>query len=437
MKLNVFLSSVFLLLLQPPLARSQTLEVLHYFQGADGSSPSAGLTLGRDGNFYGAAASGGANNHGTLFQMAPGGVLTVLHSFALDSSDGDSPATPPVEGTNGVFYGTANFYFYCVSSGGAFTNLGNGAGGWSGSGLIPGSAGNFFGVNNSQVYQLAPDGNLTPLFTFPFHGALQLYPNLVEASDGSLYGVDENGGTNSEGMVFKITRTAGDVTDTFAELTEFNYSNGSSPTAGLIHGSDGNFYGTTRGGAPNGYGTVFRMTPDGDLTTIFAFHGTDGSGPQALIQASDGNFYGTTSVGGAQNAGTVFRLTTDGVLTSLCSFMGTNGSNPQAGLVQGPDGHLYGTTSKGGIVDSGNSSGYGTVFRVVLPPVLEAPAVTNGLITLAWRLMPGQTYQLQFSTDLANWFNQGAPETATASRVSFSEAVESNAQRFYRVMLTQ
>jgi uncharacterized repeat protein (TIGR03803 family) len=179
------------------------------------------------------------------------------------------------------------------------------------------------------------------------------------------------------------------------------------------------------------------MTPDGDLTTIFAFHGTDGSSPQALIQASDGNFYGTTSVGGERNAGTVFRLTPDGVLTSLCSCMGTNGSNPQAGLVQGPDGHLYGTASQGGIVDSGNGSGYGTVFRVVLPPVFEAPMVADGSITFAWRLMPGQTYQLQYSTDLAHWFKQGGPVTATASRVSFSEAVGSNAQRFYRIQLTQ
>jgi uncharacterized repeat protein (TIGR03803 family) len=369
--------------------------------------------------------------------MTPGGALTMLHSFPTNSTDGDSPATPPVEGTNGVFYGTANFFFYCVSPGGAFTNLGYGAGGWSGSGLIPGSGGNFYGVNNSQVYQLAPDGNLTPLFTFPFHGALQLYPGLVEASDGSLYGVDENGGTNSEGMVFKITRSAGDVTNTFTELVDFNFSNGSYPTAGLIRASDGNFYGTTRGGAPNGYGTVFRMTPDGNLTTIFAFHGTDGSGPQALIQARDGNFYGTTSVGGAQNAGTVFRLTPDGVLTSLCSLMGTNGSTPQAGLVQGPDGHLYGTASQGGIVDSGNGSGYGTVFRVVLPPVFEAPTVADGSITYAWRLMPGQTYQLEYSTDLGHWFNQGGPVTATASRVSCSEAVGSNAQRFYRIRLTQ
>jgi uncharacterized repeat protein (TIGR03803 family) len=436
MKLNVLLSWVFLLFLQSTLARGQTLEVLYYFQGADGSSPSAGLTLGSDGNFYGTTVSGGAYNHGAVFQMTPSGALTVLHSFEGANGDGDSPATPPVEGINGVFYGTANFYFYCVSTGGAYTNLGTGAGGWSNSGLIRGRDGNFYGVNDSRVYQLAPDGSTATLFTFPFHGALQFYPRFVEASDGSLYGVDENGGAWSQGIVFKITRTPGDVGDTFTNLVEFTFDNGANPTAGLIQTSDGNFYGTTRSGG-NNYGTVFRMTPDGNLTTIFAFHGTDGSGPQALIQASDGNFYGTTSVGGQHNAGTVFRLTPDGVLTSLCSFIGTNGSTPQAGLVQGPDGHLYGTTSQGGIVDSGNSSGYGTAFRVVLPPVFEAPTVANGSITSAWRLMPGQTYQLQYSTDLVHWFNQGGPVTATASRVSFSEAVGSNAQRFYRVQLTQ
>ena len=436
MKAKFFLNWVLLLLLQSQLARGQTLEVLHFFQGPDGSSPSAGLTLGSDGNFYGATVSGGANNHGAVFRMTPSGTLTVLHSFALDASDGDSPGTSPVEGTNGMFYGTANLYFYSVSSGGAFSNLGPGAGGWSNSGLLRGRDGTFYGVNDSRVYQLSPDGSTATLYTFPFHGALQFYPSLLESSDGALYGVDENGGTNSEGMVFKFTRTPGDVGDTFTDLVDFNFYNGSSPTAGLIQGSDGNFYGTTRNGAPNNYGTVFRMTPAGDLTTIFAFHGTDGSGPEALVQASDGNFYGTTSGGGGHNAGTVFRLTPEGVLTTLCSFMGTNGSNPQAGLVQGLDGHLYGTASQGGIVDSGNSSGYGTVFRVVLAPVFEAPTVANGSITFAWQIMPGQTYQLQYSADLVNWSNLGAPVTATASRVSFSELAGANPQRFYRVQLT-
>jgi uncharacterized repeat protein (TIGR03803 family) len=95
-------------------------------------------------------------------------------------------------------------------------------------------------------------------------------------------------------------------------------NDGLAPTAALVQGSDGNFYGTTEYNAnpivPVGCGTVFKITPNGALTTLYAF-GTvtdakgvplDGAGPSALVQGSDGKFYGTTSGGGTYGAGTVF-----------------------------------------------------------------------------------------------------------------------------------
>ena len=78
--------------------------------------------------------------------------------------------------------------------------------------------------------------------------------------------------------------------------------------AGLIQASDGNFYGTTAAGG-HAYGTVFKITASGTLTTLHSFYWNDGSDPQAgLVQARDGNFYGTTFEGGAYAVGTVFRL---------------------------------------------------------------------------------------------------------------------------------
>ena len=92
-------------------------------------------------------------------------------------------------------------------------------------------------------------------------------------------------------------------------LYSFAGSDGALPEAGLVRGSDGNFYGTTYFGGTNGDGTVFKITPSGTLTTLYSFSGSDGAQPYAgLVQGSDGNFYGTTSSGGANNAGTVFRL---------------------------------------------------------------------------------------------------------------------------------
>ena len=73
------------------------------------------------------------------------------------------------------------------------------------------------------------------------------------------------------------------------------------PYAGLVQGTDGNFYGTTSEGGANGYGTVFKITPSGTLTTLHSFDVTDGAYPYAgLVQATDGNFYGTTSRGRGQ-----------------------------------------------------------------------------------------------------------------------------------------
>jgi uncharacterized repeat protein (TIGR03803 family) len=104
----------------------------------------------------------------------------------------------------------------------------------------------------------------------------------------------------------------------FTSLYSFTGANdGAYPRAALVQGREGNFYGTTDGGGayPNhfghGYGTVFKVGPDGTLTNSYAFTGTsDGAFPQGgLVRGSDGCFDGTTSDGGTNNQGTVFRLT--------------------------------------------------------------------------------------------------------------------------------
>jgi uncharacterized repeat protein (TIGR03803 family) len=163
-------------------------------------------------------------------------------------------------------------------------------------------------------------------------------------------------------LIFGIWLMAMDVqSQTFTTLYSFNNSDGSDPYAGLIQGNDGNFYGTTLGGGNNAAGTVFRITPNGILTTLHSFQGSaaDGGAPQAgVVQGSDGNFYGTTD-GGSVGFGTIFKITTGGVLTTLHSFTdGADGAYSDAGLVQGSDSNFYGTTSSGG------TSGNGTVFRI-------------------------------------------------------------------------
>jgi uncharacterized repeat protein (TIGR03803 family) len=138
---------------------------------------------------------------------------------------------------------------------------------------------------------------------------------------------------------------------------------------GLIQGIDGDLYGTTEAGGASGFGTVFKMTLNGTLTTLHRFAGTDGANPWAgLIQATNGYLYGTTFAGGASSncsggCGTVFGITPKGVFTTLHSFIATDGFQPTAALVEANNGLLYGTTSDGGPPIL-NSFSYGTVFQM-------------------------------------------------------------------------
>jgi uncharacterized repeat protein (TIGR03803 family) len=151
---------------------------------------------------------------------------------------------------------------------------------------------------------------------------------------------------------------------TFTTLLSFDETDGAYSTAGLVHATDGNFYGTTSGGGANSNGAVFRISPSGITTTIHSFCSqtgcSDGSDPLgALIQATDGNLYGTTE------SGTVFRITLSG---SLMTLGGTGGEYPSAALVQGKDGNFYGTTARGGANTCTLRPGYkvscGTVFKI-------------------------------------------------------------------------
>ncbi|MGO8672006.1 MAG: choice-of-anchor tandem repeat GloVer-containing protein, partial [Capsulimonadaceae bacterium] len=170
-------------------------------------------------------------------------------------------------------------------------------------------------------------------------------------------------------------------------------------------GSDGNFYGTTYFGGStrgdngsNGLGAAFKITPSGSVTILHSFRDgsvtNDGANPYAgLIQGSDGNFYGTTVDGGStygsglfgNGDGTVIKMTPSGSVTILHSFgdgsVLNDGDNPYAGLIQASNGIFYGATKIGG------SAGPGTVFDLALAPAVPAGLAAvagNAQITLSW-----------------------------------------------------
>jgi uncharacterized repeat protein (TIGR03803 family) len=221
----------------------------------------------------------------------------------------------------------------------------------------------------------------TTLVTFVESEGQSPVGSFVQGFDGNLYGVTGFGGLHSRGTVFRLTR-GGALTSLYSFCSKANCTDGRNPDGGLVLAADGNFYGTTLGGGANDSGTLFKITPNGVLTTLYSFcskiNCTDGLSPIGLIRGRDGNFYGTTESGGANNSsvcqnagcGTVFKITPNGTMTTLHSFCSqancADGAIPYAGLVQATNGNFYGTTRQGGdnIVCFGGSSGCGTVFKI-------------------------------------------------------------------------
>jgi uncharacterized repeat protein (TIGR03803 family) len=189
------------------------------------------------------------------------------------------------------------------------------------------------------------------------------YGGVIVGSDGNYYGTTWYGGTGG-GTVFKIT-PAGTESVVYA----FSGSQDGQLPFTLVQGPDGNFYGTTLwGGGANGYGIIFKVTPGGEETILQSLTNTSGgpANPAAgLTLGADGNFYGTSSGGGASGQGTFFQITPAGVLTVLYSFGGAAGASPHGELIQVQDGEFFGTTSQGG------DGGYGTVFKVSTTGVLS------------------------------------------------------------------
>ncbi len=389
--MTVLVTAVFVTLAAAKASRAQqTFSVLVNFHVSDGANPTAGLVQGLDGNLYGTTTYGGTGA-GTVFRMSTAGELTTIYSFCERSKcpDGEGPNSNLLLATDGNFYGVTQGggaynagTVFRITSAGVLTTLHSfdttdGIGPLGG--LVEGLDGNLYGTTYQgganglgTVFKITPAGALTTLHSFAGTDGTEPVGTLVQGLDGEFYGVTYSGGTYLYGTIFKITSTGTLTTlHNFADDTDGYY-----PDAGLALGNDGNFYGTTlvpgAGAAPTSgpnaaYGTVFKITPGGSLTTLHSFDFSDGANPSAaLIQATDGHFYGTTALGGTTDNGTLFRMTTGGSLTVLESFYPKDGTIPSASLVQATNGAFYGTAYQGGADHTCNTSdgGCGTVFTL-------------------------------------------------------------------------
>jgi uncharacterized repeat protein (TIGR03803 family) len=358
----------------PVTAPGLTLASLYSFPTNDlsGDTPYSALTQAKDGKLYGTAVEGGTNGYGTIFRVTTNGVFNALYSFNYTA--GGILYAGLVQGSDSYLYGVAadggssgdGTVFRLTTNATGFSTLFTFSGvngDFPVAGMVQGTDGYFYGTTYEggvygygTIFKITSGGARTTLLSFDESDGV--YPSgvLVQGTDGNFYGTAEEGGTNGAGLVFKITPGG-----SFTMLYCFSGLNdGAVPTAGLVQGLDGNFYGTTIEGGSNDMGTVFRITPAGALTSLYSFTGTnDGANPwSGLVQSSDGNFYGTTEAGGPYSDGTVFRISSTGDFATMVAFDGYEGSTPLGALTQGADGNLYGTTGVGG---AGN---YGTIFQL-------------------------------------------------------------------------
>jgi len=226
---------------------------------------------------------------------------------------------------------------------------------------IPGSVALIFVLLALLTHATAQDTspNLSLLFSFLCDAsgvcADGYFPmSLIESVDGNFYGAAAGGGTgmNAQGTIFKIT-PAGElsVIYSFAENPDGSLPNGSAPGS-LVEGIDGFLYGTTSENGANGFGTVFKLSKSGKIQVLHNFCGTetcsDGANPGFFMQAIDGNFYGGTGPT-LPPTSVLYRMTPTGAFKVLHTF--DTKSQPDGagifGMVQAADGNLYGTTVAG------------------------------------------------------------------------------------------
>ncbi len=395
-------------------SEAQTLTTLVDFNGTNGSSPSfSALVQGTDGNFYGTTVDGGLGGRGTVFRMSSSNQLTTLWSF-LGPYDGINPRGGLVQGSDGNFYGTTSLLgthgrgtVFKITRDGMLTPLysfSGSDGAYPESTLVLARDGNFYGTTRNggtdnncfngcgTIFRITPAGVLTTLHSFSYISGHYPVGALVQAIDGNLYGTTNGDGFFGSDMAFKISIQP-PYTLTPLHVFDF-YSDGGFPNGGLVQAADGYFYGTAEYGGSSSNcsfdrcGTVFKMTPDGQLTPMHSFAGTDGGVPIGpLVLATDGTLYGTTEEGGTglnctEGCGTVFQIIPESpyTLTTLYNFDSADGANPNSGLLQVTSPEFYGTTAAGG--SGGNCmGGCGTIFSLSLPPVtLSVSKTGNGTV---------------------------------------------------------
>ena len=355
---------------------STTITALASFNGGDGELPEVEVTLDTSGDLFGTTYGGGVSNDGTVFEIAQGSTaVTSLASFS--GSNGSHPESGVTIDSSGDLLGAAAFggadgdgLVYEIPRGSdLLTTVAsfNGSNGERPEGrLTVDSDGDLFGTtdagglnNQGTVYEIAAgSASLTTVASFNtrFSGYLiEPEGGVTVDADGDLFGTTDAGGINNEGTVYEIAAGSAAITT----LASISGSGGSFDEEGVALDSGGDLFGATDAGGTNGYGAVYEIANGSKtFTTVASFNGSDEVLPEGGVTFDpSGDLFGTTNLGGAFNEGTVFEIAAGSAVTTLASFNGSDGSYPAAGVTFDSSGDMFGTTS-----DLGDSTG--TVFEI-------------------------------------------------------------------------
>jgi len=357
--------------------------VLCSFTGNDsdaiGEAPRAGLIFGPGGELFGTTSAGGLADTGSCFKITTTGLFTHLADFT--TAVGWQPSGGPVLDTMGALLvplaaggttgdgtllkvTTSGAVTIAATIGGSFGEKPAGAllrvgNSWLGLAEAGGLAG------RGELFRYNPAEGITPLADFASSSGSVPEGPATKGADGLYYVAAREGGAFGRGAILRFDATNGNRTTVASFSGTSGFSRGTRPRAPLALGPDGFIYGVTEAGGNNDQGTVFRVTPNGEVVTLvdFAASPQPNTPKSGLTLSPDGKFYATTSTGGANGKGTLFSVTTDGVYTTVFSFSGSSGTAPGDGptgsLLAAPDGTLYGTT-----VALAGTTGSGTIYRV-------------------------------------------------------------------------
>lgn len=356
-----------------------------------GKLPKGTMIEADNGRLYGATTSGGSPyNYGTLYEFDyTTGQLNSLYTMTNSDLGVGIWQGALIEYPQGVLTGLTSSGGASATNGGTIfefnladnsyhkiIDIGRREGNIPSKKVIQTSNGKIYGVtlngglyNNGTIYSLDPGTNQYVAhadFNSSTNGSTP-YGNMVEASNGKIYGTTNSGGANGNGTIYVFDP----ITDSIVVIEHLNLLvTGNDPTSGIIEASNGKLYGCTSSGGINGNGVLYEIDPiSNTFTKKQDFDFPLGSSTQsAMVEHTNGKLYGVSCGGGTDGGGVLFEydFTVDTLIKHYDFASTASGTSPYGDIVIGPGGNIYGTTTLQGMFNAGAIFSYDPLIDTLI-----------------------------------------------------------------------